>query len=81
MTNRLSLTSCEYHGDSFDEAGQEFVDTVVTATGRLQSMVSGLFGYLRATTRGGEFGSVDTENVVDEVSSDLEHSEESPVDE
>jgi signal transduction histidine kinase len=60
------------YGDAFDETGQEFVETIVTATGRMQSMINGLLDYSRVTTRGSEFEDVDTETVVEEVVTDLE---------
>jgi signal transduction histidine kinase len=71
VSRYVEIIEAEY-GDAFDETGQEYVETVVTATGRMQSMINGLLDYSRVTTRGSEFEPVDIEAVVEEVLEDLE---------
>lgn len=61
----------EDYADSLDEEAQRIVDVIVTGSERMQSMIDGLLDYSRVTTRGGEFESVDADEVVDDVATDL----------
>ncbi len=70
ISNYIELIAEEYSEDLPEEADR-FVDTVVTGSERMQSMIDGLLDYSRVTTRGDEFESVDTEAVLDGVINDL----------
>ncbi len=63
ISNYIELIEDEY-ADDLDEEAERFIDTVVTGSKRMQSMINGLLDYSRVTTRGEEFESVDTEAVV-----------------
>jgi len=70
ISNYIELIAEEY-GDDLPEEADRFVDTVVTGSQRMQSMIDGLLDYSRVTTRGDEFEPVDTNAVVGNVVDDL----------
>jgi PAS domain S-box-containing protein len=71
ISNYIELVATQY-GDELDDDAREYIDTVVTSSERMQSMINGLLDYSRVTTRGGEFEPVDTEAALEDVVADLE---------
>ncbi|MFB6282389.1 MAG: ATP-binding protein [Halobacteria archaeon] len=61
----------EDFGDQMNEEAERLFDVILTASERMQSMIDGLLNYSRVSTRGGEFESVDVEEVIKDVQEDL----------
>ena len=57
-----------------DSDADEFMDYIVDATKRMQQLIKDLLEYSRVATRGEEFQQVDTEEVLDNVLSNLKSS-------
>ncbi|MFB6283898.1 MAG: PAS domain S-box protein [Halobacteria archaeon] len=70
ISNYVEILVDDY-GDDLDEDADRFIDVIVTASERLQSMINGLLDYSRVTTRAGEFTEVDVNVVIDAVDDDL----------
>jgi PAS domain S-box-containing protein len=52
--------------------GQDYIERMQQAAGRMQDMLEGLLAYARITSQGQQFAQVDLQQVVSEVLSDLE---------
>jgi PAS domain S-box-containing protein len=65
-------------GDLIGEDGNSYLDRVIDANQRMQSLLTALLEYSRLTTRADPFTEVDLEKVVHEVLSDLEVRIEKP---
>ena len=59
------------YSDSLDERGQEYLERMQEAAGRMQSLIQDLLTYSRISTRGQPFEAVDLGQVTSEVLSDL----------
>lgn len=70
--SRYAELVIEDYGDQLDEAGRDYLDTVITGAERMSSMINGLLDYSRVTTRGDEMELVATEDIVAEVLTDLQ---------
>jgi len=66
--NRLK----EKHGDSLDPEGGDYLDRMLNATDRMQSLLQSLLAYSRVTTKAKPFREVALASIVGEVLSDLE---------
>lgn len=62
----------EDYGDKLDEEGLEFLDRVQDAAIRMSTLISDLLSFSRVTTKGGSFETVDLNEVIAGVLSDLE---------
>jgi signal transduction histidine kinase len=60
------------HGQSFNEQGRDYLDRVMNAATRMQTLIKGLLTYSQVTTHAQPFVSVDLNQVISEVLSDLE---------
>ncbi|MGC8494551.1 MAG: PAS domain S-box protein [Syntrophobacteraceae bacterium] len=60
------------YGDSLGQTGSDYLDRMLGATERMQSLLKGLLEYSRVTTQGKPFAKVDLGEIVSEVLSDLE---------
>lgn len=59
-------------GEVLGEQGNSYLDKVLDANGRMQSLLAGLLEYSRVTTRADAFTEVDLSEIVRQVVSDLE---------
>ena len=59
------------YSDSLDERGQEYLERMQEAAGRMQSLIQDLLTYSRISTRGQPFEAMDLGQVTSEVLSDL----------
>lgn len=66
--NRIKLK----HGDALGEEGKDYLDRMLNATERMQSLLKSLLDYSRVTTKAEPFREVDLAVIVREVLSDLE---------
>ena len=66
-----SLLSNE-HGDRLEDEGRQYIEIMLKATRRMQDLINDLLTYSRVTTRGKAFVTVDMNEVVRGVLSDLE---------
>ncbi len=71
VTSFVSMLKRGYSA-SLDERGKEYLNRVLGATDRMQSLIRALLEYSRVSTRGEEYSLVDLYEVVGEVLSDLE---------
>ncbi len=60
------------YNDSLGQTGSDYLDRMLGATERMQSLLKGLLEYSRVTTQGKPFAKVDLREIVSEVLSDLE---------
>jgi PAS domain S-box-containing protein len=60
------------YGASLGEQGKDYLERMLGATGRMQSLLSGLLSYSRVTTLGEPFRKVELSTIIREVLSDLE---------
>jgi len=59
-------------GDSLGQTGNDYLDRMLNATGRMQSLLWGLLDYSRVATAAEPFKEVDLSDLIGEVISDLE---------
>jgi len=59
-------------GDSLEQSGNDYLDRMLHATERMQSLLTGLLDYSRVATTSEPFKEVDLSNLIREVLSDLE---------
>ncbi len=59
-------------GDSLGQTESDYLDRMINATERMQSLLTGLLDYSRVTTEGEPFKPVDLSGLIGEVLSDLE---------
>ena len=71
VTSYLQLLERRY-GDELGEDGEEFIDYAVDGAERMQEMIDGLLEYSRVETQGEPFDSVDLEQVIEDVRTDLQ---------
>lgn len=62
----------EKHGESFDEQGKDYLNRMIRATERMQSLITSLLDYSRVTSMAKPFQKVDLSALIQEVLSDLE---------
>ena len=62
------------HGERLDEEAHEFLEYAVNGADRMRDMIDGLLAYSRVETAGSEFESVDLNDVVADVQTDLQRS-------
>ena len=67
----LNLIERRYD-EALDEDGQEFLEFAVDGAERMREMIDGLLEYSRVETRGDPFGSVELEEVLEDVRTDLQ---------
>jgi signal transduction histidine kinase len=60
------------HGQSFNEQGRDYLDRVMNAAIRMQTLIKDLLTYSQVTTHAQPFVSVDLNQVISDVLSDLE---------
>ncbi len=60
------------YNDSLGQSGNDYLDRMLDATQRMQSLLKGLLEYSRVTTKSDPFTQVELANIVNEVLSDLE---------
>ena len=58
--------------DALGETGNDYLNRMLNATQRMQSLLKGLLEYSRVTTKADPFVAVDLAGIVDEILSDLE---------
>jgi len=66
-----SILRREYN-DSLGQTGNDYLDRIINATERMQSLLKGLLEYSRVTTKADPFVQVELSKIVDGVLSDLE---------
>ena len=71
VTSYLQLLERRY-GDELDEDGEEFIDYAVDGAERMSEMIQGLLEYSRVETQGEPFDSVDLEQVIEDVRTDIQ---------
>ncbi|MFC4544445.1 PAS domain S-box protein [Halosolutus amylolyticus] len=71
VTSYLQLIERRY-GDALDEDGEEFLEFAVDGARRMREMIDGLLEYSRVETRGDPFETIDLDDVVDDVRTDLQ---------
>ena len=59
-------------GDALGDEGKDFLDRMQKATGRMQGLINDLLNFSRVTTKSQPFATVDLNEVVREVTADLE---------
>jgi signal transduction histidine kinase len=59
-------------GGSLEDHGKDYLERILNANQRMQSLLTGLLNYSRVTTQAKPFKEVDLANLIDEVISDLE---------
>jgi len=59
-------------GDRLDDSGNEYLQRMQSAAGRMQTLIDGLLSLSRVTTQGQKFEAVDLAKIAREVVSDLE---------
>jgi len=59
-------------GESLGQSGNDYLDRMLNATERMQSLLTGLLDYSRVATRSEPFKEVDLSDLIGEVLSDLE---------
>ncbi len=60
------------YADSLDERGQDYLERISSASGRMQQLIRSLLDYSRVNSRGGDIVEVDLDEVANSVLSDLE---------
>ena len=60
------------YSDKIDERGQDYINRMMNAASRMQSLIDGLLDYSRVTTKGKAFTPVNLSTIAQEVLSDLE---------
>ena len=70
VTSYLQLLERRYH-DELDDDAREFIEFAVDGAERMEAMIDGLLAYARVDTQGTSFGSVDLDEVLDDVLTDL----------
>ncbi|WP_265110566.1 PAS domain S-box protein [Halosolutus halophilus] len=71
ITSYLQLIERRY-GDELDDDGEEFIEFAVDGAERMREMIDGLLEYSRIETRGDPFQTVDLDDVVEDVRTDLQ---------
>ncbi|WP_293032341.1 PAS domain S-box protein [Natronococcus sp.] len=71
VTNYLQLLEQRY-GDDLDKDADEFIDYAVDGAERMREMIDGLLKYARVETRGDPLESVELNEVLDDVLTDLQ---------
>jgi light-regulated signal transduction histidine kinase (bacteriophytochrome) len=61
-----------HYSSRLDERGQDYIERMQGAAGRMQSMLKGLLDYSRVTIQGKPFAKIDLHQIAIEVLSDLE---------
>ena len=60
------------YGDSLEQSGNDYLNRMLNATERMQSLLTGLLDYSRVATKAEPFKEVDLSDLIGEVLSDLE---------
>ncbi|OVE82910.1 sensor histidine kinase [Natronolimnobius baerhuensis] len=71
ITSYLQLLEQRYE-DDLDDEGEEFIEFAVDGAERMRSMIDGLLDYSRVQTQGDPFDTVDLDDVLDDVLTDLQ---------
>ncbi len=62
----------QQHGDSLGEQGKDFLNRMLNATERMQTLLKSLLDYSRVSSRAEPFKKIELSTLIDEVLSDLE---------